>query len=248
MAGRLKGKGPSESPRDRLFKRGSEALSDAELIALLVFGGCCEYEMLDRVEQLLEYGGGLAGVARMGAEELVTHLGISAATAAALVAAVELERRMSKPIEERTPKLDHPTVACEYLLQQFENDGRDLYGLLSLDCRHRLIRQHLSDAAQTTAEYCWFRDGLVDQRELVKQAILDDASAIMIFRNHSSPWTALLRHDYDLAGQLLDPCMNIGVPLLDYLVICYPDCASMRTETPLVFDYGDKSGEYISGG
>ncbi len=248
MGGHLEGKRPSESPQDRLFKRGPGALSDVELIALLVFGGCCEYEVLDQVEQLLEYGGGLTGLSRMDTEDLIAILGVTPARAAALVAAMELERRMGKPeIEkEKMPELDHPTLTCGYLVKQFENDGRELYGLLSLDRRHRLIRQHLSDTAETEAEYCWFHDGDVDKRELIKQALFDNAFGIILFRNHSSPRIALLQPDYALARQLVIYGRNIGVPLLDYVVIRYPRCASMRSEAPVILNkYGDSVGGTI---
>ncbi len=242
------GTGPSERPRDRLLKRGPGALSDAELLAILLFGGCGGYDVLDEVEQLLLEDGGLLGVSQVDPDELRARPGISAAKAAAFAAAVELGRRIGSS-ESANQHLGNPLDVCRYLERLLQQERREKFGLLCLDVRHRLIRQHWSETETEASgseasgwEYCWFRDGTVDDRGLVKQVLFDDAPYLLVLRYQPSANVSMKPADRALASRLFSACERVCIVMLDYFVIGIGRSISLRLEDPTVFELPANSG------
>jgi DNA repair protein RadC len=132
---------PSQRPRQRLAEVGPWALSDAELLAILMSTGTCGRSVVQKAAQVLADSGGLVGVSEMGVDELLAIPGFGNTSAATLIAAVELGHRMATAtINDSSPRLSEIDSAGEYLVKLVQDEQRDLFGFLSLDSRWAGLR------------------------------------------------------------------------------------------------------------
>jgi DNA repair protein RadC len=220
---------PSERPRERLIERGPGGLSEAELLAILMRTGRLGFNVVAEAEQLLVDAGGLVEVARMNVEDLQARPGIGEAKATALVAALELGRRLARTKVKKRCRLSDPDTAGAYLVKLLRHERREVVGFLSLDSRHRLLRQRdLVIGTRSSAP--------VDTAELIRQALQDHAAGVMLFHNHPSGELTPSRDDIDLTRKLVAACATVSVPLLDHLVVADDQWLSLRVTQPALFE------------
>jgi DNA repair protein RadC len=220
---------PSERPRERLIERGPEALSEAELLAVLLGSGRYGHSAIAEAEHLLDDAGGLLELARMSVDELLARPGIGAAKAAILAAALELGRRLAQARLNSGVALSNPEYAGKYLAQLLKHERREVVGFLSLDSRHRLIRQrHLITGTRCSAP--------VDIAALLRQALYDHADGILLYHNHPSGDLVASEDDIDLTERLANACAALLVPLLDHLLIGDGRFISLRKMQPKLFE------------
>ncbi len=165
-----------DNPRTRLLEFGPTALSDVELVEILLRNGCPGSSARELARELLiEYG--LVGLGNVESSYLRRH-GIGQAKAATVVAAFEIARRVARAKMPRRDLLDRPDAVANYLQLKYGSD-QEVMGALFLDVRNRLIgeseifRGTLSRAA-------------VEPRAIIKEALLRSASAILLFHSHPS--------------------------------------------------------------
>jgi DNA repair protein RadC len=219
---------PSQRPRERLLDYGPSVLSDAELIAVLLRTGRRGQGVVDSAQRLLADEGGLTGVARMDIRQLVARPGFGPAKAATLLAALELGTRLARSELHRRERLDSPDVAAEYLRRRLQTERRELFGFLTLDARRRLLRCHeLTRGTRSQAT--------VDPAEVFRNALLDDASGVLVFHNHPSGDLDPSRDDLDLTRRLARGGEVVGIRLLDHLVVAGSRWLSLRSARPDLF-------------
>jgi len=219
---------PSQRPRERLLASGPTVLSDAELIAVLLRSGRRGHGVVDEAHRLLHDAGGLIHVARMDARELTSRRGLGPAKAATLVAAIELGQRVLRDRLRDGRRLDAPDVAGEFLVMRLAPERREVFGLLSLDGRHRVIRVHdVTLGTRTQAP--------VDPAEVFRRALLDDAAGLVVYHNHPSGELEPSRDDLGLTRRLVDAGGVLGVPVLDHLIVAGGRWLSLRTVRPGLF-------------
>jgi DNA repair protein RadC len=127
-----------DRPRERLLREGGTALTDAELLAVLLRTGCSGVSALDLARELLAVSGGLAGLATFDAGAL-RRRGLGAAKSAVLLAALELARRVVRAeLPDRLP-LASPEAVARYLLLRYAERDQEVMGALFLDLRNRLL-------------------------------------------------------------------------------------------------------------
>ncbi|NOZ79524.1 MAG: DNA repair protein RadC [Acidobacteria bacterium] len=219
---------PSQRPRERLLAHGPRVLSDAELLAVLLRTGRRGQSAIDVARQMLQEEGGLAGLARAGARSLAARPGLGPAKAATLAAALELAHRLASAELTRRERLDRPEAVGGYLVQHLAHHRREVFGFVSLDGRHGLIRVHdLSNGTRRTAP--------VDTGELFREAVLDGASGMVLYHNHPSGTLDPSRDDLELTKRLVAGGALIGVDVLDHLIVAGARWLSLRTTHPGVF-------------
>ena len=209
---RIKDQPASERPRERLVAHGAEALSNAELIAILLRTGLKGANAVEVGRQLLQKFGSLQSLALASVDDLRAVKGIGRDKAVTLVAAFALAQKMAKELQEESPVLDNPEnvvrlVRAKNLLLETEQ-----FQVLLLNTRKRLIRaEKISDGTLDTV--------LVHPREVFRSAISANAAAIVLVHNHPSgdptPSEADIKVTRDLirAGQLLK------IEVLDHVII-----------------------------
>lgn len=201
---RLKDQPASERPRERLADRGAEALSHAELIAILLRTGLKGTNVVEVGHQLLAKFGTLNALAVATLDELRTIPGIGRDKAVTLMAAFALARRMAAELHGEAPLLDTPERVAEYLREELRAEQRaERFVVLLLNSRRRLINKpyYLSQGTLDTVH--------VHARDVFRSAIIANAAALVLVHNHPSgdptPSEADIKVTRDLirAGQLL---------------------------------------------
>jgi DNA repair protein RadC len=209
---RLKDQPASERPRERLVANGAGALSNAELIAILLRTGLKGANAVEIGKQMVQKYGSLRSLALASLEDLQTVKGVGQDKAVTLVAALALARKMAEELREETPLLDTPEAVVTLLREDVRVRNVETFQVLLVNTRRRLIQvAKISDGTLDTL--------LVHPREVFKPAIAANAAAIILAHNHPSgdptPSEADIKVTRDLirAGQLLK------IDVLDHVII-----------------------------
>jgi DNA repair protein RadC len=228
MTSRIAETHPSQRPRERLLELGPGALSDAELIAVMLRTGRRGHDVVDTAQELLADAGGLAAVARMNVRQLMARGGIGPAMAATLLAALELGTRLAKSELQHRRRLDRPDAAADFLRRRLQTERREVFGLLTLDSRHRLVRCHeLTRGTRTQAT--------VDPVDVFRRALFDDAAGLVAFHNHPSGDLDPSRDDLELTRRLARAGEAVGIRLLDHVIVAGSRWLSLRSARPDLF-------------
>jgi DNA repair protein RadC len=208
----LKDQPASERPRERLVALGADALSHAELIAILLRTGLKGANAVEVGRQLLQKFGTLQLLAQASVEDLKKVRGIGRDKAVTLVAAFALARKMAAELQCESPVLDNPENVVQLLREHNLLKRTETLQVLLLNTRNKLIRvEDISDGTLDTI--------LVHPREVFKSAIAANAHAIVLAHNHPSgdptPSEADIKVTRDLirAGQLLK------IEVIDHVII-----------------------------
>ena len=209
---RLKDQPASERPRERLVARGPDALTHAELIAILLRTGLKGVNVVQVGQNLLQKFGSLNALALASVDEVRQVPGIGRDKAATLVAAFALARRMEQERREESPVLDNPVTVVNFMRESNRLKNVESFQVLLLNTRKRLIRvEEISEGTLDTL--------LVHPREVFRAAIAGNAAGIVLIHNHPSgdptPSEADIKVTRDLirAGQLLK------IEVVDHIII-----------------------------
>ncbi len=209
---RLKDQPASERPRERLVARGPDALTHAELIAILLRTGLQGTNVVQVAQNILQKFGSLNALALASVDEVRKIPGIGRDKAATLVAAFALARRMEQERREESPVLDNPVTVVNFLRESNRLKNVEAFQVLLLNTRKKLIRvEKISEGTLDTL--------LVHPREVFRAAIAANAAGIVLIHNHPSgdptPSDADIKVTRDLirAGQLLK------IDVVDHVII-----------------------------
>lgn len=201
---------PEERPRERLQRQGPGALSNGELLAVVLGSGSSGRSALDLGRELA--GRGLRGLAAASVDELGRLPGLGPAGATRVRAALELGARLAA--EQRPPGtiFRSPEETGRYLLPRHAARPVETFGLLLLDVRHALLRECVVSVGCLTAS-------LVHPREVFREALDARAAAVVAFHNHPSGDPEPSAEDLSLTRRLAAAGSLMGVELLDHLVL-----------------------------
>ncbi|HBH38920.1 MAG TPA: hypothetical protein DDX06_11130 [Curvibacter sp.] len=222
----LKDLPPDAQPREKLLARGPGALSDAELLALLLRTGLAGKGVLQLAQELVDSFGGLAGLLHASADDLQRIKGLGPAKRAELVAVLELARRaLAEQLRERAA-LDTPQAVKDYLQLQLASKKHECFAVLFLDNQHKLLaleEMFRGTLAQTS----------VYPREVVLRALHHHAAAVVLAHNHPSGTVQPSRADEALTQALKAALALIDVRVLDHVIVA-PGLALSMAEKGLL--------------
>lgn len=204
---------PAEArPREKLLARGPGALSDAELLALLLRTGMAGKHVLQLAQELLDTFGGIAGLLATDVGPLKAVKGLGPAKRAEIAAVMEIARRaLAQPLKSRE-LLNDPRRAADFLRLQLGDRPHEVFAVLMLDGQHRLIAyEELFRGTLGQAS--------VYPREVVLRALHHGAAAVVLAHNHPSGVAEPSAADVSLTRQLRDALGLVGVRVLDHLVV-----------------------------
>jgi DNA repair protein RadC len=222
---------PSSRPRERLLEFGPAVLSDAELVAVLMRTGRRGRGAVVEANTLLVSAGGLPELARWSAAELLGVDGIGPAKAATLLASLELGHRVARARLREAEVLGDPAIVGEYLLRRLQVERREVFGFLTVDGRHRLIRSHEHSLGTRT-------QAPVDPADLFRKALGDGAAGVLLFHNHPSGQLEPSRDDIDLTRRLVRAGEVVGVAVWDHMIVGCGQWLSLRRSRPGLFAAG----------
>lgn len=201
------------TPRWRLTHVGAEALSDAELVTLFLGGAGSE-----TATDLLCEIGGLRGLRRATLHELRTLPGVGAARAAALVAAVELGRRLSAIRNSDLPKISSPEDVDTLMRPRLAHLDRENFVVLLLDTKNRLLASPTVSIGTLTAS-------MVHPREVFKPAVRASAANVILVHNHPSGEARPSAEDHAITRRLKEAGELFGISVLDHVIIGNDFCS-----------------------
>ena len=210
----------AERPRERLLKDGAAALSDAELLAILLRAGRRGKSAVDLARELLaEFGGDLSQLAAATPKELTGLPGIGQAKSVQLTAVSELARRILIGQMTTRDVLSNPQAVADWLRLQIAPLGHEVFVALWLDAGNKLIQaQELFRGTLTQTS--------VYPREVVKHALEHNAAAVILAHNHPSGRAEPSSADIGLTQALKQALALVDVRLLDHFIVT-------ATEKPL---------------
>ena len=213
-------------PREKLLARGPEALSDTELLALLLRTGTRGRHVLQMAHELLAQFGGVSGLLQAQAKDLQHFKGLGGtAKRAELLAVLELSRRgLAEQLRQR-PVLDSPERVKQYLQMQLGHLGHEVFALL-LDSQHHLLQYRAMFQGTLT-------QASVYPREVVKLALDVGASGVVLAHNHPSGSVQASAADKALTQTLKSALALVDVRVLDHIIVA-PGCALSMAESGLI--------------
>lgn len=202
----------AERPREKLLQRGPESLSDAELLAIFLRTGVAGRNAVELGRDLLERHGSLRACLEQPAAQLKACRGLGNATAAVLLAALELGRRYLLADLRRGDALSNPDGTRRFLQARLRGYPHEVFACLFLDNRHRVI------------EYEALFRGTVDgasvhPREVVKAALGHNAAAVILAHNHPSGVAEPSQADIHLTRRLREALGLVDIRVLDHVII-----------------------------
>jgi len=207
-----------DRPREKLRKHGAEALSDAELIALLLGSGTRGKNAIQLGRELLRPG--LHTLAVSSADAMSRVCGVGPAKATRIAAAFELARRLAAAEAGDGARYEEPVVARS-LISRYAHEPQEHLGAVLLDSRHRIARQ--CEVYVGTASRA-----LVSTRDIIRLALEANASGVVLFHNHPSGDPSPSAEDLAFTRRVQQSLSLVDVELTDHLVLGSQRYCSMR--------------------
>lgn len=209
----------AERPREKLLERGATALSDAELLAIFLRTGVAGKSAVDLARDLLERFGGLRPLLNAGVTDFCAAHGLGRAKFTQLQAVLEMARRHLHETLQQSDVLTSPTLTRQYLQSQLRNEAREIFAVLFLDNRHRVL-------AFEPMFYGTIDGAAVYPREVVRRCLHHHAAAVIVAHNHPSGVAEPSQSDHRITERLRDALALVDIRLLDHVIVGDGECVS----------------------
>lgn len=211
-----------ERPRERLQAQGPKALSDAELLAILLGRGVPGLSAVDIARDLLSEFGGVRGVFNADARELEGQAGVGPGKAALLIAARECCRRMHEQRLAPGRLIGSPADSTNFLKAHLRDKPHEVFCCLFLDNRHRVLAfdEMFRGTIDSTTVY---------PREVVQQALRRNAAAVILAHNHPSGVAEPSEADRLITRRIRDALELVDIRLLDHFIVGDGACVSLAS-------------------
>jgi len=201
-----------ERPRERLLAQGPQALSDAELLAILLRTGMSGKSAVDLASELLHSFGSLTALTHASEEVFCAVPGLGPAKFAQLQAVMEMARRALKEQSKQRDALSSPQAVRDYLRLQLGSREYEVFMAVFLDTQNRVIAMEelFRGSLKETSVY---------PREVVKRALAHNAAALIFAHNHPSGVAEPSRADEAITQALKQALALVDVRVLDHFIV-----------------------------
>lgn len=204
-----------DRPREKLMENGLSAMSDAELLAILIGSGNTEETAVQLMQRVLgDCNNNLNRLGRMPLHELMAYKGLGEAKAITIIAACELGRRRQMQEVEKTQRFDSAQTIYDYMREVVGDTPVEEAWLLMLNQNYGLIRRWRISQGGIT-------ETAVDVRLIMKEALLAGATVIALCHNHPSGNTLPSRDDDNLTKRVKSACETMRIHLLDHIIVTH---------------------------
>lgn len=202
-----------DRPREKMVTKGKAALSNAELIAILIGSGHGKQSAVALAREVLKAcGDNLHELSKLSLEELTRHKGIGQAKAVTIIAALELGKRRSLNAPEERQQINHSKDAFECFLSLIDDPSKENFMVAYLNQGNRLIKAERISTGGITAT-------LADPKVIFKKALLKEATAIILCHNHPSGVIKPSKEDKLLTKKLIFAGKVMDISIIDHLII-----------------------------
>lgn len=213
-------------PREKMLAHGAAALSDAELLALMLRTGIKGKPVMQLSQELLDRFGGLHGLLDASLDDLQNVKGLGPSKQTQLAATLELARRSLHNALESAPVFNTPEAVQDYLMLQLAHRSKEVFAALFLNSKHRLIAFEIlfTGTVNRSAVY---------PREVAVRCLHHHASAVILAHNHPSGEVQPSRSDISITQKLTKGLKLLDIAVLDHLIVGSKHCYSMHAHNLL---------------
>ena len=210
----------SVMPYEKFMTHGASALTEAELLAIILRKGTKNYSALDLAQKILSIAGqekGLNSLHHLSLEELMEIPGIGEVKAVKVKCLAELAVRMAKERAAQTLRFDTPHTVADYYMEIMRHQEKEIILLLLLDNKLKLIEEYMISMGTVKAS-------LLSPREVFVQALKCRACYLMLLHNHPSGDPHPSRQDIVITQKIKEAGELMDIPLLDHIIVgdgCY---------------------------
>jgi len=210
----IKSWSPEDRPREKLLLKGTGALSDAELIAILIGSGTARLSAVDVSKNVMRHvGNELNQLARLSVKDLMHIKGIGEAKAITIVASLELGRRRKLTESPDKPKVSSSREAFNYLYADLTDLTHEEFWVILLNRANRAVKKKRISEGGVSGT-------IADPKIIFKTALEELASGIIVAHNHPSGNLTASQSDIDLTKKLKEAGKFLEIQLLDHLIFC----------------------------
>ena len=202
-----------DRPREKMERLGAEALSDAELLAILVGSGSPQEDAVSLMKRILsDCNNNLNTLGKMTLRQLCEYNGVGPAKAITILAACELGKRRQMEKPEERPDLGTATKIYNHMHPVLQDCDVEEFWLLLMNQNNRLIKKvRISHGGITEVS--------VDIRIIMREAVLANATIIAVCHNHPSGNLRPSTADNDLTNQLQRACQLMRIHFMDHVIL-----------------------------
>lgn len=216
-----------DRPREKMLMHGASALSDAELLAILIGSGSRDESAVELMKRVLhDCNNNLNTLGKRTVEELSEYKGLGPAKAVTILAACELGKRRQGQSAEERPDLGSPDSIYEYMHPKMQDLDVEEAWILLMNQNYKLIKAK-----------CISHGGIsetsVDVRVIMKEALLNNATVLALCHNHPSNNTMASRNDDSITSCIKKACDTMRIFFLDHIIITDGNYYSYREEGKL---------------
>mgnify|MGYP000948917689 FL=1 len=214
MAAMVRDLPKEERPREKLLAAGAAALSNTELLAVLLRTGVREGSVLRVAEEVLTLyrEKGILAIAQMGARELSAIKGVGPAKAATILAAVELGRRLAMKEAARRTIVHGPADAAHYAMPRLRFESKEHFAVLLLSTKNHVLAMPVISVGTLSAS-------IVHPREVFQAAISHAAASMILVHNHPSGDPTPSSEDIAVTRRMAEAGKVMDIPVLDHIIL-----------------------------
>lgn len=200
-----------ERPRERLIKNGASALSDSELLAIILRTGSRQENVINMCQRIIrEYN--LKQLSQANLTQLIKIHGIKESKAAQIISCFELARRLESFNEGEKPKINSPEDVYRRIYPMMREQKKEMFIELCLDTKNQIIKEGTISIGSLNAN-------IVHPREVFKMALTESAAHIIVAHNHPSGDPTPSREDIEITKKLVETGNIMGITVLDHVII-----------------------------
>jgi DNA repair protein RadC len=201
-----------ERPRERMQQFGAQALSNAELLAILLRTGTYAESAVRLAQKVLIEAGSLRNLVDMSMDQLMTIKGIGSAKALQIQASIELGRRLARTSMSDTITIRSPQDVSTYLMEDLRYLQKEHFVCLFLNTKNHVIGQETLSMGSLNAS-------IVHPREVFRAAIKRSSASIICVHNHPSGDPTPSPEDIQMTARLVEAGQIIGIEVLDHIIL-----------------------------
>ncbi len=220
----IKSWSPEDRPREKLLLKGTSALSDAELIAILIGSGTAHLSAVDVAKKVLAHvENNLDSLAKLSVKELMKAKGVGEAKAITIVAALELGRRRKDQGPDEKPKIEGAKTAFDLIKGDLMDLPHEEFWVILLNRANRMIRKKRISEGGVSGT-------VADPKIIFKLAVDELASGIIVAHNHPSGNLKPSESDINLTRKIKEAGKVLEITLLDHLIVAHDRYFSFADE------------------
>lgn len=202
-----------DRPREKLLSKSPTALSNSELLAILINNGTRSRSALDLAKDILKLGkDNLNELGRLSVKDLQKVGGIGPAKAVTIAAALELGRRRQAAESLVKPAVSSSSAVAEYLRSVLQDETREIFVVIFLNRANRINGHHIISTGGITGT-------VADPRIIMKKALEENATGIILSHNHPSGNINPSREDINLTKKIKEAASYLDISVLDHIII-----------------------------